>query len=119
MPTEDDEGLEAKVASHFGRSGYFTTIDTDTEEVQIHQNRGYHLGGGMNPALAAAANRPEVIVCARLGRKALSHFRGCGIDVYVGAKGTVRDAYGAFLSGRLPGASEDNSCEGRQRHQGR
>lgn len=116
IPTEDDRGLEAKVASHFGRSAYFTTVDTETDEVNISPNQGHHFGGQVNPATAAAALGAEAIVCAGLGRKALQHFHAAGIEVYTCAEGTVAEVCKSFQNNELPRASEDTACAGRHNH---
>ena len=113
IPTEDDRGLDAQVASHFGRSAYFITVNTETEEVHILQNQGHHFGGAVNPATAAADTQTDAIVCTGLGIKALRYFRTVGIEVYTGAEGTVRDVCESFRNGKLPRASEDAACSGR------
>lgn len=113
VPTENSLGLDAQVASHFGRSAYFTTVNLETGEVSVLQNRGHHFGGCINPATAVTETKAEVIACAGLGRKALEHFRGAGIEVYTGAEGTVRDVCESFRNGTLPRASEEAACAGR------
>ena len=113
VPTENDRGLDAQVASHFGRSAYFTRVNLETGEVSVLQNQGHHFGGSINPATAAAETKADVIACAGLGRKALDYFRSAGIEVYTGAEGTVRDVCESFRNGMLPRASEDAACAGR------
>ena len=116
IPTEDDRGLEAKVASHFGRSAYLTTVNTETEEVYIRPNQGHHFGGAVNPATAAKETGADAIVCTGLGIKALRYFSTAGIEVYTGAEGTVRDVCESFRNGKLPRANEESACAGRHTH---
>jgi predicted Fe-Mo cluster-binding NifX family protein len=113
IPTEDNRGLEAEVSSHFGRSGYFTTVDLESDEIRIRQNQGHHFGGAANPATTAVDTQADAIVCAGLGRKALQYFRSARIEVYTGAEGTVREVCEAFRNGKLPRAREETACAGR------
>ncbi len=49
MPVEDEYGLEAKVAQHFGRAPYFALVEFDenqkTLKVKIEPNKSEHMGG--------------------------------------------------------------------------
>ena len=113
VPTSDDSGLKADVAPHFGRAAYFTTVDTESEEVQVRPNQGHHFGGSRGPAAALTEAKTDAIVCSSLGIKALQRFRDAGIEVYTGAEGTVSDALADLRSQRLPLASDENACPGR------
>ena len=113
IPTTDDRGLEASVSGHFGRSQFLTTLDTSTEEIHSQAIRGHHFGGSVRPAVAAADAQPDVIICPNLGQKAVKYFHERGIDVFIGATGTVRDVVQTYLKGKLEHATVANSCRGR------
>jgi hypothetical protein len=53
----------------------------------------------------------EVLLCGRLGRRAVAMLADSGIDVYVGASGTVRDALALWRSGRLQPATVEGACQ--------
>ena len=48
LPVEDEAGLEAKVAHHFGRAPYFAIVELDESQkspkVKIEPNRSEHMG---------------------------------------------------------------------------
>lgn len=113
IPTTDSLGLEATVSGHFGRSQFLTTVDTLTEEIHSQANRGHHFGGTVRPAETAANAAPDVIICPNLGQKAVRYFRERGIEVFIGATGTVREVLQAYQDGKLERATAANSCSGK------
>ena len=113
VPTRDDSGLKADVATHFGRAAFFTTVDTESEEVRVRPNQGHHFGGSRGPAAELTEAKTDAIVCSGLGIKALQRFRDAGIEVYTGAEGTVSDALADIRRQRLPRASAKDACPGR------
>jgi predicted Fe-Mo cluster-binding NifX family protein len=52
----------------------------------------------------------DVMLCSGLGPRAISMFEQLGIEVYVGAYGTVREAVQAWQEGRLQVATDENAC---------
>jgi len=78
---------------------------------QTVQNTGEHFGGvGNTPELVAGAGA-EIMLCSGLEPRAISMFEQLGIEVYVGASGTVKDAVSAFQAGKLVEASDANACK--------
>ncbi len=111
IPTLGAGGLDAVVSEHFGRAPAFTIVDMANSEVTVIQNTGEHFGGvGNTPDLVAAAGA-EVLLCSGLGPRAIAAFEQHGIEVYVGARGTVEDAIKAFQTGELIAACESNACK--------
>ena len=48
LPVEDQAGLEAKVAHHFGRAPHFAIVEIDenkTLKVKTEPNKSEHMGG--------------------------------------------------------------------------
>ncbi len=111
IPTLGSGGLNALVSEHFGRAPTFTVVDMANNEVTVMQNTGEHFGGVENtPELVAAAGA-AVLLCSGLGPRAIAAFEQFGIEVYVGARGTVEDAIRAFQAGALIEACESNACK--------
>lgn len=80
-------------------------------EMKIVQNIGEHFGGmGTAPDLIAEAGA-AIVLCSALGPRAISMFEQLGMEVYVGAHGTVRDAIQAFQAGMLTEATDANPCK--------
>jgi predicted Fe-Mo cluster-binding NifX family protein len=92
------------------RAPSFTVVDTGTNVVKVLQNTSEHMGGtGKPPELMAAAG-VEVMLCSGLGPRAIQMFEQYGIEVYVGASGTVRDAIQAWKTGSLREATDKDAC---------
>jgi len=68
------------------------------------------LGGQGYPPEIMAKEGVDIMVCRGLGRRAISMFEQLGIEVYIGASGTVRDAVAAFKQETLQKASERDAC---------
>ena len=111
IPTLGNGGLDDFVSEHFGRAPTFTIVDIAKNEVKTVQNSGEHFGGmSVAPELIAEAS-VEVVLCGGLGPRAISAFEQLGIEVHVGASGTVSEAISAFQAGRLTEASDANACK--------
>ena len=111
IPTMGDKGLDEFVSEHFGRAPTFTVVDMETKEVKVISNTSEHFGGvGHAPEIISEA-RAEVTLCSGLGPRAIGMFEQIGIEVYVGASGTVKDAIGAFQAGMLHEATDADACK--------
>ena len=56
------------------------------------------------------------MLCSGLGPKAVHLFEDVGIDVFVGAEGTVRDVIKAWQQGQLMEATDENACREHRDH---
>ena len=110
IPTMGEKGLDNVVGEHFGRVPTYTIVDLDTNEVKVIPNTSEHMGGQGYPPEIMAKEGVNVMVCRGLGRRAIMMFEELGIDVYISASGTVRDAVEAFKGERLQRASADDAC---------
>ena len=111
IPTLGDGGLDAVVSEHFGRAPTFVVVNMTNNEVHVVANTGEHFGGlGSVPDLIAGAGA-DVLICSGLGPRAITAFELLGIEVYVGASGTVQDAIRAFQAGELIEASDATACK--------
>ena len=110
IPTIGKDGLDNLVGEHFGRVPTYTIVDLDTDEISVISNTSEHMGGQGRPPEIMAKEGVNVMVCRGLGRRAIMMFEELGIDVYIGASGTVKDAVGAFKLGKLKKAGIDDAC---------
>ncbi len=110
VPTMGKGGLDDLISAHFGRSDTYTIVDTDTGEVEVVPNTSEHMGGtGLPPELIASKGAHTMLV-GGLGPKAVQMFEQYGIDVFVGATGTVNDAISNWKEGHLEEATDENVC---------
>jgi len=110
IPTMGDKGLNNIVGEHFGRVPTYTIVDLNTDEVKVIQNTSHHMGGQVDPPQIMAKEGVNIMVCQGLGRRAITMFEQLGIEVYIGASGTVKDAVEAFKQGKLQKANINDAC---------
>lgn len=110
IPTMGNNGLSDIVGEHFGRVPTYTIVNLETNEVKVIQNTSEHMGGVGYPPEIMVREGVNVLVCRGLGRRAITMFDETGIEVYIGASGTVADAISAFREGRLQKAGADDAC---------
>lgn len=110
IPTNSEKGLDDTVGEHFGRVQTYTIVDIEKNDVRVIPNTSNHMGGTKNPPEILADEGVNVMICRGLGRRAIAMFCDFGIDVYIGANGTVKDAIDAYKNGSLKKASEADAC---------
>jgi predicted Fe-Mo cluster-binding NifX family protein len=110
MPTTGNTGLDNQIGEHFGRVPTYTIVDLESNNVSVIKNTSEHMGGQGYPPEILAKEGIDIMICKGLGRRAITMFEEFGIDVYIGATGTVKDAIEAFKQNQLQKANIDNSC---------
>ena len=53
----------------------------------------------------------DIMLCGGLGRRAIQLFEHFGIEVYIGARGTVKDAIEQFNDKKLQMATDKDACQ--------
>jgi predicted Fe-Mo cluster-binding NifX family protein len=119
VPTENDQGLDAKVYGHFGSAPFLALADTETDQVEIVQNRGHHhRPGECSPASNLQPREIDAVVCAGMGKRALLSLQEAGIDVFLSKADTVRDVLAAIREKKYQRLTADEACGGRHGHHG-
>jgi predicted Fe-Mo cluster-binding NifX family protein len=119
VTAEDESGLDAAVAVHFGHAPVVTVIE-------IREGKVTTVTPVVNPG--AASHQPgqvprflkgldvDVVLTGSMGERAKSMFDAFGIRVVGGAEGTVGRALGAWLRGDLaawvPCSSHGHGADG-------
>jgi len=111
IPTMGDGGMDEAICQHFGRAPTFTIVDLDRREIKVLPNVSEHMGGKGLPTETMFAEGVQVMIVGGLGPKAVQAFNQAGIDVFVGAAGTVRDAIDGWKEKMLARADLDNACK--------
>ncbi|MFW6038831.1 MAG: NifB/NifX family molybdenum-iron cluster-binding protein [Candidatus Saliniplasma sp.] len=111
MPTMGDSGFDEKVGEHFGRCSTFTIYDSEKDDVKVISNNSRHKGGKGNPPDLLAKKDVDVMICRNLGKKAVSLFEKLGIDVYSGARGTVKESIESWEKEKLEKTSVSDTCD--------
>jgi predicted Fe-Mo cluster-binding NifX family protein len=106
MPVEDEKGLEAKVAHHFGMAPYFAIVEFDenqkTSKVKIEPNRSEHMGGTPGHSHESfLAMKPGIVIAYSMGPGAMNTFLDAGITVLEATASTVEGNIESFKEGKL------------------
>ncbi|MFA6281961.1 MAG: NifB/NifX family molybdenum-iron cluster-binding protein [Candidatus Omnitrophota bacterium] len=111
IPTEANEGLNAKVHGHFGSAPYFTIVDTEKDSVEIIDNTNQHHTHGMcQPMSALIGKSIDVVVTGGMGARAVQKLNEGGIKVYRVIPGAVVDIVSQFTKGGLEEITVQNAC---------
>ncbi len=105
VPVEDEAGLDAAVAQHFGRAPYFAIVDIDEngqiQKVKTEPNTGEHMGGTGHPHETILSLKPDVIVAFGIGPGGLHSFQNAGVTVLKAQDLTVKETIDSFKAGKL------------------
>jgi len=87
-----------QVDTHFDTAKYFLLVDTDSGEITAcisNQQLDNAPDAGIEAGQDIVSLGAEIVITGGVGPRALATLQGRGVDVYIGANGTV--------SGRGPG----------------
>ena len=105
IPVEDEGGLEARVAEHFGRAPFFAVVDLDENgkilSTKTEANKGEHHGGTGHPHENLLALKPDVIIACGMGPGGLTSFQNAGATVLKANANTVKDIVASYKQGKL------------------
>jgi len=116
VPSNEPGGLEAELADHFGHCAAFTLVnikDGKIGKVAVLKNIPHEQGVCMAPVNYLAGNNVKVMLAGGMGMRPLMGFSSVGIEVFHNnGLARVNDAITAFIEGRLPRFSQNNTCSG-------
>jgi predicted Fe-Mo cluster-binding NifX family protein len=113
VPSLDKDGLKGNLSQHLGKTPYFVLIKWEDEQIenfQVIESKSKHLGGAMTPGEFIAGSGADKLLCGNLGSKAVQMLQNSGVEVYIGASGTVIEALQSWNKGKLKLASRDTVC---------
>lgn len=101
----DGEDLKANVHETFGRCDYFVIVEVEEDKIILSralENKctGRAGGVGISAAQLVAEEGADIVICQKIGPRAIDVLSQLSIDVYLG-KGTVEEAVSAYLGGGL------------------
>jgi predicted Fe-Mo cluster-binding NifX family protein len=101
IPSSETGGLEDYVELHLGKAPTYTIYDTETETVEIIKNTSVHMGGKEIPPELLKDAGVDVILCSGVGQKIVDLLEKNGIEIFVGADETVKEAITSWKAGKL------------------
>lgn len=95
--------LDDQVDPRFGRCANFVIVDTDDMSCEALENSNAAAGGGagIQSAQLVAGKNVKVVLTGNCGPNAFRTLEAAGIEVIVGASGTVRQAVEQQQTGKL------------------
>lgn len=109
IPTNDQTGLNAHLAAHFGRAQWYTVIDIDEGKignVKVFPNMGEHAGGVGFSHDNILKLKPTVIIVYGMGPRGLTTFHNAGVAVMKANADTVNEVINAFIEKKLDELTE-------------
>ncbi|MFP3950768.1 MAG: NifB/NifX family molybdenum-iron cluster-binding protein [Candidatus Bathyarchaeia archaeon] len=106
--TSTGESLNDLVDPRFGRCPFFLIVDTETMETEVVANAstGVAHGAGISAAQSVASKGVKTVITGNVGPNAYQALSAAGVDVVLGARGTVAETVEAYTSGALDPASQ-------------
>ncbi len=102
IPTEDNEGLNAKVDGHFGSAQYFTIYDTEKKTVSTIDNTNAYLSQGMCHSIGVLSTASiDAVVCHGIGMGAVQKLNEANIKAYRTSGETVADIIKKYENNEL------------------
>jgi predicted Fe-Mo cluster-binding NifX family protein len=113
IPAENQEGLKAHLAEHFGRAPYYAVVDFDEKgeitSVKTVPNVGEHAGGTGFAHDQILEYQPKAIIVYGMGPRGLITFQNAGVTVLKANAHTVGDVVAAYKEDKLQELTE--GCE--------
>jgi predicted Fe-Mo cluster-binding NifX family protein len=118
VPVEDQKGLNARLAEHFGRAPYYAVVDFDENgkvaNVKTVPNVGEHAGGMGYSHDNILEYQPKAIIVYGMGPRGLMSFQNAGVAVLKANANTVGEVVAAYREDKLQELTE--GCEHAHHH---
>ena len=111
IPTNNEKGLDDKIAEHFGRCLTYTFLNEKGEVIEIINNTSEHMGGVGLPPELMKKHEADVLLCRGLGSRAVNLCKDLGIDVYVHQAERVKDIFKLWQNKKLKKTGAEGACE--------
>ncbi len=105
--TSEGITLESKVDPRFGRCGYFIIADSDTLEFEAVSNPNLEAmgGAGVQSGQLMSSKGVKSVITGNVGPNAYQTLEAGGVEIFMGASGTVGEAIEKYNNGELKSAS--------------
>ena len=95
--------MEALIDPRFGRSRYFTIVETETMEYKSLENPNLDVAAGAGPGSAQMMvdEGVEAVITKNVGPHAMTTLKAADIRIYMATTGSVREAIERYGAGEL------------------
>ncbi|MBN2556559.1 MAG: NifB/NifX family molybdenum-iron cluster-binding protein [Anaerolineales bacterium] len=112
--SQDNEGIDSRIAPHFGRCPYFILVDLDGKEIIAVEGIVNPFYPDHEPGMVPnfiKEQKADVMISGGMGGRAIAYFNEFGIQTATGAAGTVQESIALYLDGKLTGAKPCSDSE--------
>lgn len=102
--TAKETSIESPVDQRFGRARYLIVVDTDTDQIEVHDNEvnlNAVQGAGIQTAQNTSRLGVSAVITGHVGPNAFRTLSAAGITVYTGATGSVQEAVDKLKDGAM------------------
>jgi predicted Fe-Mo cluster-binding NifX family protein len=118
IPTENKDGLSAKVYGHFGSAPYFTIYDTEDESLVTVDNSNTHHSHGMcHPIGVLGKSSIDAVICQGMGMRAVQNLNQSNIKAFHATGATVAEIIEKYRANELEEITARNACAQHSCHQ--
>ena len=118
VPAEDQKGLNARLAEHFGRAPYFAVVELsengEVANVNTVPNVGEHAGGMGQAHDHILELKPTALIVYGMGPRGLITFQNAGVAILKANANTVGEVVNAYKEDKLQELTE--GCEHAHHH---
>ena len=100
--TSEGKTMDSKVDPRFGRCKNFIFFETDTDNLEAHENANsqFQGGAGIQAGQLVASKGVKAVLTGNIGPNAHKVLSGAGISIFTGISGTVKEAVDGYKSGK-------------------
>jgi len=117
--SEEDKGLESRIAYHFGRCPYYVFVEVENGQIKSVETKQNPYFGSHAPGVVPefiASQGAKVIIAGGMGPRAIDWFNRLGVQPITGVSGVIRNVLNDYLAGKLADAKPcDTYREGGRR----
>lgn len=103
LPIRSFEGTLSEMYDHFSKSEYFAIIDAEGDRITsinvIHNEPA--MQNQKKAADILADSGVNIVLTGVIGPCMISIFKNKGVRIFMGAEGTITDAFEDYLAGKL------------------
>jgi len=111
IPVAEENGLDSRLAEHFGRAPYFAVVDFDENgevlKIETVSNTGEHFGGRGHMHDNILSLKPSAVIVYSMGPRGLSVLKSAGVAVLRAEGSTVREVVAAYKRNELQELNEE------------
>jgi predicted Fe-Mo cluster-binding NifX family protein len=110
VPVSDKNGLNARIAEHFGRAPFYVVVELENggkiKSIETLENNGEHFGGQGHMHEHILEQKPNAIITYGMGPRGLVGFQEAGVAVLKADADTVKDVIVSYNDDKLQELTE-------------